>query len=116
MPVAEAAQRVVIRMTLEDIKAMTCDYITAEQAASATHTDINRVRGYVRNGDPNFPALPGRNIKIKRLAFLKAQGAINEEEKPTVEQLMEKLCTKLDDLKDEIHQVAMTLKPKEAPQ
>jgi nitrous oxide reductase len=130
MPVAETAQRMVSRMTLEEIKALKDDFLSASTVASVLRMDTGRLIGYAKSGQLPFPVVvTGNRVKIPRIAFLKQYGLIEEEreEKNSLEQI----GTKLDELKGEIHQVAMVLmgilmkidpeatlimKPKEAPQ
>lgn len=130
MPVAEAAERLVIWMTLEEIKALKDDFLSASTVASVLRMDTGRLIGYAKSGQLPFPVVvTGNRVKIPRIAFLKQYGLIEEEreEKNSLEQI----GTKLDELKGEIHKVAMVLmgilmkidpeatlimKPKEAPQ
>lgn len=102
MPVAEAAEGLVIRMTLEEIKAIKDDFLSASTVASVLRMDTGRLIGYAKSGQLPFPVVvTGNRVKIPRIAFLKQYGLIEEEreEKNSLEQI----GTKLDELKGELH-------------
>ena len=82
MPVAEATERMVITMTMEDIKAMTDDFITPATAAAVMKMDTGRLIGYARSGQLPFPVqISGNRVKIGRIGFLRAFGIEVEERK-----------------------------------
>ena len=67
-------------MTLDDVKAMTGDFITASVAASVLRMDVSRLIGYAKAGQLPFPTvISGNRVKIPRLAFMKQYGLIEEE-------------------------------------
>ena len=71
-------------MTLDEIKAMNEDFISAAQAASVMKMDVGRLIGYARKGELPFPAvISGNRVKIPRKAFLAAYCPEEQEkEKP----------------------------------
>ena len=73
-------------MTLDEIKAMNEDFISAAQAASVMKMDVGRLIGYARKGELPFPAvISGNRVKIPRAGFLKFLGVeIEEKKKQTV--------------------------------
>ena len=80
MPLAETAEGMVTRMTMEDIKAMTEDWITPATAASAMKMDPGRLIEYARTGQLPFATqISGNRVKIGRKSFLKAYGYLEEE-------------------------------------
>lgn len=74
MPVAEATEGMVIRMTLEEMKALKRDYITPEEMHDITGYDISTIRYYARTGQFKFPVIapdkPGARVKISRIGFI----------------------------------------------
>lgn len=87
-----------ITMTMEEIRAMKDDFITPATAASACRMDTGRLIGYAKEGKLPYPVrISGNRVLISRLGFLKAYGYAEpeEEKKPTVEQLLEKLITEV---------------------
>lgn len=69
-------------MTLDDVKAMTDDFITPAMAASVMKMDVGRLIGYARSGQLPFPAvISGNRVKIPRAGFLKFFGQEIEEKK-----------------------------------
>ena len=80
MQVAETAEGMVTGMTMEDIKAMTDDWITPATAASAMKMDPGRLIEYARTGQLPFATqISGNRVKIGRKSFLKAYGYLEEE-------------------------------------
>ena len=80
MPLAETAEGMVTWMTMEDIKAMTEDWITPATAASAMKMDPGRLIEYARTGQLPFATqISGNRVKIGRKSFLKAYGYLEEE-------------------------------------
>ena len=80
MQVAETAEGMVTGMTMEDIKAMTEDWITPATAASAMKMDPGRLIEYARTGQLPFATqISGNRVKIGRKSFLKAYGYLEEE-------------------------------------
>ena len=81
MPVAETAERMVNRMTMEDVKAMTADFITPAVAASVLKMDTGRLIGYAKEGQLPFPVqISGNRVKISRKGFLDCYGYGEPEE------------------------------------
>ena len=67
-------------MTLEEVKAMKEDFISASVAASVLRMDTGRLVGYAKNGQLPFPVvISGNWIKIPRIPFLKQYGAYEDE-------------------------------------
>ena len=67
-------------MTMDDIKAMTEDWITPATAASAMKMDPGRLIEYARTGQRPFATqISGNRVKIGRKSFLKAYGYLEEE-------------------------------------
>lgn len=101
MPVAETAERMVIRMTMNDVAAMTCDFITPAVAASVLKMDTGRLIEYARKGALPFPVqISGNRVKISRRGFMECYGyAEPEKKKTTAEQLLA-----------EVHQINTALK------
>ena len=59
------------RMTMEDVKGMTCDFITPAVAASVLKMDTGRLIGYAKAGELPFPVqISGNRVKISRKGFL----------------------------------------------
>ena len=80
-----------IRMTMEDIKAMTDDFITPATAASVMKMDTGRLIAYARDGQLPFPVqISGNRVKIGRIGFLRAFG-VEVEEKRRRDGIEEKL-------------------------
>lgn len=78
-------------MTLDDIKAMTEDFITPATAAKVMKMDPGRLIQYARDGALPFQVvISGNRVKIPRKAFLEAYGALEEEkeEDRTLEQIL----------------------------
>ena len=84
-------------MTMDDLKAMTCDFISARQAASVIHMDPGRLVQYAKEGRTPFPVqISGNRVKIPRLAFLRCYGYESEPEKKlAMEDLMQKMVDEL---------------------
>ena len=58
-------------MTIDEIKAMDCDFLSAATVASVMRMDVGRLIGYARNGELPFPVQQsGNRIKISRVGFL----------------------------------------------
>ena len=69
------------RMTMEDVKAMTCDFITPAVAASVLKMDTGRLIGYAKEGQLPFPVqISGNRVKISRKGFLDCYGYGEPEE------------------------------------
>ena len=101
MPVAEGAEGMVKRMTMDDIKAMTEDWITPATAASAMKMDPGRLIEYARTGQLPFATqISGNRVKIGRKSFLKAYGYQEEETQKT---------DRLEVIETELHTVTMLL-------
>ena len=78
-------------MTLDDVKAMDTDFISASVAASVLKMDTGRLIGYAKAGQLPFPvSVIGSRVKIPREAFLRQYGALEEENKRT-DQILDKL-------------------------
>ena len=99
MPLAETAERMVIWMTMDDIKAMTDDFITPATAAAVMKMDVGRLIAYARSGQLPFPVqISGNRVKIGRIGFLKAFGVeVQEKERK------DEIARKLDKLISELH-------------
>ena len=81
-------------MTLDDIKAMTEDFITPATAAKVMKMDPGRLIQYARDGALPFQVvISGNRVKIPRKAFLEAYGALEEEkeEDRTLETILKEL-------------------------
>lgn len=81
-------------MTLDDIKAMTEDWITPAVAASAMRMDTGRLIEYARKGELPFAVrISGSRVLISRKSFLKAYGALEEEKEEgrTLETILQEL-------------------------
>ena len=101
MQVAEAAEGMVKRMTMDDIKAMTEDWITPATAASAMKMDPGRLIEYARTGQLPFATqISGNRVKIGRKSFLKAYGYQEEEKQKT---------DRLEVIETELHTVTLLL-------
>ena len=101
MPVAETAEGMVTGMTMEDIKAMTEDWITPATAASAMKMDPGRLIEYARTGQLPFATqISGNRVKIGRKSFLKAYGYLEEEKQKT---------NRLEVIETELHTVTLLL-------
>ena len=69
-------------MTVDDVKAMTDDFITPATAASVMKMDVGRLIGYARSGQLPFPTvISGNRVKIPRIGFLRTFGIEAEERK-----------------------------------
>ena len=69
------------RMTMEDVKAMTADFITPAVAASVLKMDTGRLIGYAKEGQLPFPVqISGNRVKISRKGFLDCYGYGEPEE------------------------------------
>lgn len=78
-------------MTLDDVKAMTDDFISASVAASVLRMDTGRLIQYARDGQLPFPVvISGNRVKIPREAFLRQYGAY-EEEPERADKILDKL-------------------------
>lgn len=79
-----------IRMTMNDVAEMTCDFITPAVAASVLKMDTGRLIEYARKGQLPFPVqISGNRVKISRRGFMECYGyAEPEEKKTTAEQLL----------------------------
>ena len=68
-------------MTMEDVKAMTADFITPAVAASVLKMDTGRLIGYAKEGQLPFPVqISGNRVKISRKGFLDCYGYGEPEE------------------------------------
>ena len=68
-------------MTMEDVKAMTADFITPAVAASVLKMDTGRLIGYAKAGELPFPVqISGNRVKISRKGFLDCYGYGEPEE------------------------------------
>ena len=66
-------------MTMEELKTIKDDFLTASQAAGAMKMDTGRLIGYAKAGQLPFPVvISGNRVKIPRIAFLKHYGLIEE--------------------------------------
>ena len=72
-------------MTMDEIKAMTDDWITPATVAGALRMDTGRLIEYARQGQLPFPVvISGNRVKISRKGFLQTYGYTDpEENKPT---------------------------------
>ena len=101
MQVAEVAEGMVKRMTMDEIKAMTDDWITPATAASAMKMDPGRLIEYARTGQLPFATqISGNRVKIGRKSFLKAYGYQEEENRKT---------DRLELIEKELHTVTLLL-------
>ena len=80
-------------MTMDDVKAMTCDFITPAVAASVLKMDTGRLIEYARKGQLPFPVqISGNRVKISRRGFMECYGyAEPEEKKDTMQQLLDEV-------------------------
>lgn len=88
-------------MTLEEIKAMDEDFISAAQAASVMRMDVSRLIGYARKGELPFPAvISGNRVKIPRAAFLKFLGveAEDRKRKDSIEEKLDQILNALHEM------------------
>jgi len=89
------------RMTMDEIKAMTDDWITPATAASAMKMDPGRLIEYARTGQLPFATqISGNRVKIGRKSFLKAYGYQEEENRKT---------DRLELIEKELHTVTLLL-------
>lgn len=89
-------------MTMEDVKAMTADFITPAVAASVLKMDTGRLIGYAKEGQLPFPVqISGNRVKISRKGFLDCYGYGEPEEKPGDQQIAK--------LEKELHNVNVAL-------
>ena len=90
------------RMTLDDVKAMSTDWITPAVAASVLEMDSGRLIEYARTGQLPFATrISGNRVKICRKSFLDAYGYGEEAKKePTTEQLMEQMAAEIRAIKE----------------
>ena len=66
-------------MTLEELKTVKDDFLTASQAADAMKMDTGRLIGYAKAGQLPFPVvISGNRVKIPRIAFLKHYGLMED--------------------------------------
>ena len=66
-------------MTLEELKAIKDDFLSASTVASVLKMDVGRLIGYAKDGQLPFPVvISGNRVKIPRLAFLKQYGLTEE--------------------------------------
>ena len=103
MPLAETAERLVSAVTLEDVRAMRDDFISAATAASVLRMDTSRLIGYAKEHPDWLPfpvVISGNRVKVPRVAFLKAYGVIEEEHEKD---------DQLDQVLKEIHNVNVAL-------
>jgi len=91
----------VITVTLEELRNMKEEFLTASQAASVLKMDTGRLIGYAKEGQLPFPVIiTGNRVKIPRRAFMKQYGLIEEEREET---------GKLDEILKEIHHMNVQL-------
>ena len=89
-------------VTMEDVKAMTADFITPAVAASVLKMDTGRLIGYAKEGQLPFPVqISGNRVKISRKGFLDCYGYGEPEEKPGDQQIAK--------LEKELHNVNVAL-------
>ena len=87
MPVAETAERMVIRMkpdgtrhTLDDLRAMNTVTISNALAAEVLAMDPGRLAEYARKGMLNWPTVPsGNRVKHGREEFIRFWGGSKHE-------------------------------------
>ena len=66
-------------MTMEELKTVEDDFLTASQAAGVLKMDTGRLIGYAKAGQLPFPVvISGNRVKIPRIAFLKHYGLIED--------------------------------------
>ena len=88
-------------MTIEELKNLKEEFLTASQAASVLRMDVSRLIGYAKAGQLPFPTvISGNRVKIPRLAFMKQYGLIEEERED---------AGKLEEILKEIHAVNINL-------
>ena len=88
-------------MTLDDVMAMTEDFITPATAASVMRMDVGRLIGYAREGVLPFPVVvSGNRVKIPRVGFLKFMGKEVEEQKQKngIEEKLDKILNALHEM------------------
>ena len=69
-------------MTMDDVKAMTDDWLTPATVASVLHIDRGRLIQYARDGQLPFEVvISGSRVKINRRSFLQRYGYLEEEKK-----------------------------------
>ena len=85
-------------MTVDDVRAIKDDFITAAQAASVMRMDVSRLVGYAKEGKLPFPAvMSGNRVKISRKGFLAwCDGKEPEQEEDPGEQLMAKILERME--------------------
>lgn len=73
-------------MTVNDIRRMDADFLTAQQTAEVMHMSVDKLRWYARNGQLPFPVqLSGNTMKISRVGFLAwVDGKKPEPEMPSI--------------------------------
>lgn len=85
-------------MTMNDVAAMTCDFIAPAVAARVMHMDTGRLIWYAKNGQLPFPvAISGNRVKIGRIGFLKFYG-YEEAEETDKEQRLHRIDERLDQI------------------
>lgn len=88
-------------MTIEELKNLKEEFLTASQAASVLRMDTGRLIGYAKKGELPFPVvISGNRVKIPRRAFMKQYGLIEEERED---------AGKLDEILKELHAVNINL-------
>lgn len=83
-------------MTMADIKAMECDWITPAAAASVMRMDTGRLIEYARTGQLPFATrISGNRVLVSRRSFLEAYGyETDEEQKPdTLMEILKELAS-----------------------
>ena len=68
-------------MTMEELKTVEDDFLTASQAAGVLKMDTGRLIGYAKEGQLPFPVqISGNRVKISRKGFLDCYGYGEPEE------------------------------------
>ena len=101
-------------MTIDDVKAMTDDFITPGIAASVMRMDTGRLIGYARDGQLPFPVvISGKRVKIPRAGFLKFLGAETEErrQKDGIEDQLKEMAAQLNVLTSAVIGIMTSVAP-----
>lgn len=86
-------------MTVDEIRAMTKEYLTPSEVSSVTGWSVDKVRGYAREGGFEFPVIapkrPGSKILISRIGFLNYWTGVKQDPKQTPAELLGEISRQL---------------------
>ena len=96
------------RITFDDLKAMTEDWISPDVAASVLRMDKGRLITYAKEGRTPFACrISGNRVLVNRKSLLKEFGQLEDEKQEKADHQL--IAEKLDKIMNEVHQLNIGL-------